>query len=122
MAGSAEMDSLKLKKPRMPKPPMPRRPRPMGIPADNEKATLQDRLERVRQARMDPGLTPRPDVEQRAMEDARMEREREQMGQAYEQAPRSSMALGLKKGGKVGSASKRADGIAQRGKTRGKFI
>lgn len=28
----------------------------------------------------------------------------------------------MKKGGKVGSASKRADGIAQRGKTRGKYI
>ena len=28
-------------------------------------------------------------------------------------------ATHLKKGGKVGSASKRADGIAQRGKTRG---
>ena len=31
----------------------------------------------------------------------------------------ASKALGMKKGGKVGSASKRADGIAQRGKTRG---
>ena len=30
-------------------------------------------------------------------------------------------ARGMKKGGKVGSASKRADGIAQRGKTRGKM-
>ena len=29
--------------------------------------------------------------------------------------------LEFKKGGSVGSASKRADGIAQRGKTRGKF-
>ncbi len=29
---------------------------------------------------------------------------------------------GFAKGGKVGSASKRADGIAQRGKTRGKFV
>ena len=28
---------------------------------------------------------------------------------------------GMKKGGKVASASKRADGIAQRGKTRGKM-
>ena len=28
----------------------------------------------------------------------------------------------MKKGGKVASASKRADGIAQRGKTRGKVI
>ena len=27
-----------------------------------------------------------------------------------------------KKGGKVNSASKRADGIAQRGKTRGRYI
>lgn len=31
------------------------------------------------------------------------------------------MALGMKKGGKVESASSRADGIAQRGKTRGVF-
>lgn len=29
---------------------------------------------------------------------------------------------GMKKGGKVGSASKRADGIAQRGKTRGRMV
>lgn len=28
----------------------------------------------------------------------------------------------MNKGGKVSSASKRADGIAQRGKTRGKFV
>ena len=28
----------------------------------------------------------------------------------------------MKKGGSVGSASKRADGIAQRGKTQGKFV
>jgi hypothetical protein len=30
-------------------------------------------------------------------------------------------AAGMKKGGSVSSASKRADGIAQRGKTRGKM-
>ena len=30
--------------------------------------------------------------------------------------------LGMKKGGKVPSASKRADGCAQRGKTRGKMV
>jgi len=30
--------------------------------------------------------------------------------------------LGMKKGGKVSSASARADGIAQRGKTRGKMV
>jgi hypothetical protein len=32
------------------------------------------------------------------------------------------MSGGMKKGGKVVSASKRADGIAQRGKTRGKMV
>lgn len=32
------------------------------------------------------------------------------------------MAAGAKKGGKVGSASKRADGIAQKGKTRGTIV
>ena len=31
-------------------------------------------------------------------------------------------AMGMKKGGKVGSASKRADGIATRGKTKGRFV
>jgi hypothetical protein len=29
---------------------------------------------------------------------------------------------GMKKGGKIGSASKRADGIAQRGKTKGRYL
>jgi hypothetical protein len=33
-----------------------------------------------------------------------------------------STSDGMKKGGKVSSASKRADGIAQRGKTRGRFV
>jgi len=36
-------------------------------------------------------------------------------GEAYEYA-------GYKKGGKVGSASKRADGCAVRGKTKGKIV
>ena len=34
----------------------------------------------------------------------------------------SASKPGLKSGGKVGSASKRADGIAQRGKTKGRYI
>jgi hypothetical protein len=33
-----------------------------------------------------------------------------------------SEGMGKKKGGKVSSASSRADGCAQRGKTRGKYI
>lgn len=35
---------------------------------------------------------------------------------------RSGGSVGYKHGGKVGSASKRADGVAQRGKTRGKMV
>ena len=34
----------------------------------------------------------------------------------------NNLGVGFKKGGKVSSASKRADGIAQRGKTRGKMV
>ena len=39
-----------------------------------------------------------------------------------EEARRRLRAAGMKKGGSVSSASKRADGIAQRGKTRGRMI
>jgi len=34
----------------------------------------------------------------------------------------AEMDMGFRKGGKVSSASKRADGIAQRGKTRGRMV
>lgn len=34
----------------------------------------------------------------------------------------NQMKHGMKKGGKVASASSRADGIAQRGKTKGRFV
>jgi hypothetical protein len=40
----------------------------------------------------------------------------------YTYDPNTQMYTQMAKGGKVGSASKRADGIAQRGKTRGKVI
>lgn len=39
-----------------------------------------------------------------------------------EQAPTTKTTIGKKKGGVCCSASKRADGIAQRGKTRGKIV
>jgi hypothetical protein len=42
--------------------------------------------------------------------------------EAYESLQaENEMRIGMKKGGKVSSASKRGDGIAQRGKTRGKM-
>jgi len=34
----------------------------------------------------------------------------------------NEMRAGMKKGGKVSSASKRADGIAKKGKTKGRFV
>ena len=37
-------------------------------------------------------------------------------------AAEQAAAQGMKKGGKVSSASKRADGIASRGKTRGRMV
>ena len=48
--------------------------------------------------------------------------------QSYKRATREAQAdekrkaMGMKKGGSVGSASKRADGIAQRGKTKGRIV
>jgi hypothetical protein len=39
-----------------------------------------------------------------------------------DQAGRAAAALGMKKGGKVSSASKRADGCCVKGKTRGKMV
>lgn len=46
------------------------------------------------------------------------------MRDAYENFQKSPEAdtIGMKKGGSVGSASKRADGCAVRGKTRGKMV
>lgn len=46
-------------------------------------------------------------------------REKEDSGM---ETTRDKMKRGFKKGGRVGSASKRADGIAQRGKTKGRMI
>ena len=47
-------------------------------------------------------------------------RKNERAYEDYEKRKRAGE--GMKKGGKVSSASKRADGIAQRGKTRGKVV
>lgn len=54
----------------------------------------------------------------------RDEREEDKMKEAMAaQSPAiKSPSVGMKKGGKVSSASKRADGIAQRGKTKGRML
>ena len=68
-------------------------------------------------------------------ESARLAQEVSELGDQYKREARGveardddgiinkiKSAAGMKKGGKVSSASKRADGIAQRGKTRGRMI
>jgi hypothetical protein len=106
------MDDMKMRKMRkLPVKPI-RPPRPTGMEEDGGMAPRPMRMP----------MTPRPEVEEAAMADVRREQEREAMGRAYDEAPRRSMSLGLKKGGSVGSASKRADGCAQRGKTKGKIL
>ena len=47
--------------------------------------------------------------------------EEKKLQEQYEEQDKQE-GRGMKKGGKVSSASKRADGCAQRGKTRGKFV
>jgi len=83
--------------------------RPMD---DDNAAAAADAEARAAQAR-EMSMMPAPGVAERAMEEVRRERERTQMGEAYDKAMK-----GYKGGGYV----KAADGCAQRGKTRGKYI
>jgi len=45
-----------------------------------------------------------------------------EIAEPYRSMSREEVSKRLKTGGKVGSASKRADGCCQRGKTRGKMV
>ena len=67
-------------------------------------------------------LTPTPEQTRRMMEQVNEEKQRARMGKAYEEAAPRSMRLGFATGGSVSSASSRADGCAQRGKTKGRII
>jgi hypothetical protein len=72
-------------------------------------------------------MIPTPEEEARMKAQVDDERMMRQMEEAYEKS-RGSMRrakggpIGYAGGGSVGSASKRADGCAQRGKTKGKVI
>jgi hypothetical protein len=60
-------------------------------------------------------------------ENARAQKARDAEDQKFKDTVKSGVdrvkkAFGMKKGGKVSSASSRADGIAKRGKTRGTYI
>lgn len=88
-----------------------RAPQPMGMGEDERMEN--ERLERLRRmaSEMDTSGADR------AMGEMRDVKEREAMGRAYEQAAPRSMK-GYANGGYV----KAADGCAQRGKTKGRFV
>ncbi len=67
------------------------------------------------------GVLPRLAVKEH---DKQKEEERlaQEQAAAEQAAMEQSAAQGMKKGGKVSSASKRADGCATKGKTRGKIV
>jgi hypothetical protein len=73
-----------------------------------------------------PDMTPSPEAQRRMRQQLDDQSMDEEMDRASEVSRRSSMGT-LKpkqyaKGGSVSSASKRADGCAERGKTKGRFI
>jgi hypothetical protein len=67
-----------------------------------------------------PAASPVTAESQKTSADRAREAKLKQMGAAYDAA--QTYPDDFKKGGKVASASKRADGIAQRGKTRGTIV
>jgi hypothetical protein len=83
-----------------------------------------DRVARMMEANIPPGsssklknINPMPSKEE--ADKQRMEMEKALLKGAKEGM--GGKSLGMKKGGSVSSASKRADGIAKQGKTRGKI-
>ena len=118
------MDRMKKSmRPRFPQRNMPLRPGLEPSPGPMEEVPVP------RPRPMD--MTPSPEQEDRMRRQVEDDRMMRRMGEAYDRAAPESMGTMRAKGGKikayahggsVGSASKRADGCAQRGKTRGKMI
>lgn len=84
---------------------------------------------RGKQAGAGRGMVNPPTIEERRMEARRKRREemtpgeREMVQEVEDQKMREKIeGMGYASGGSVSSASKRADGCAQRGKTRGKMV
>lgn len=80
---------------------------------EREAAAEMKRESRGSQDSMTPG-------QKQSMEEAKDEEMRKKMKAAP--TTKTEMGEGFAKGGKVSSASKRADGCAQRGKTKGRMI
>lgn len=103
------------------------RMRPLGPfeAATPPREVEQNRM--IRPVRPEPeSYIPSPEVQRRLEEEMRDQQMMEAMERAKDISRRSSMGTYKEekkaKGGMVGSASKRADGCAMRGKTRGKMV
>jgi hypothetical protein len=91
----------------------------MRLIAENEKRNAKAptktmakaALKKVEDKKFEPAKTESTKAERTSMASRRSEI-----------ANKAKNFLGMKKGGSVGSASKRADGIASKGKTKGRFI
>lgn len=89
-----------------------KKPKPQRMVPPTERAVKTD----------EEDMTPTPEQTRRMQEIADEAKTQERTRKAYEQAAPRSMRLGFASGGSVSSASKRADGCAQRGKTKGRII
>jgi len=78
----------------------------------------------VREEGLKPEDIPSPEVAAQMKREMEYKRMDEMERRAAQTAPTTYRTMGkmFSKGGKVGSASRRADGIAQRGKTKGRII
>ena len=109
----------------MDKMPKPRRVGPFeaATPPEMGEDEMETRRPRPRPA---PSMVPTPANRRRMEEQMRNQKMMEDMDRASEISRRSSMGTAkpkkYAKGGSVSSASKRADGCAERGKTKGKFV
>ena len=77
---------------------------------------VKDKADKEHESKKD-SMTP---GQKQSMEEAKDEEMRKKMKAAP--TTKTEMGEGFAKGGKVSSASKRADGCAQRGKTKGRMI
>lgn len=99
---------------------MPRNLMPDVRPRPDRKALETGEMKEKKYVREEGMDEPSEMVKQQMRQNMMDEMER----RAAEQAPTTRRTMGrvFAKGGKVGSASRRADGIAQRGKTKGRII
>jgi hypothetical protein len=106
-------------------PRMPRRRAAVTAPAATSPLMTDTGDETERLARRYPSPVPRESLSDRSAAKAEgsfLDRQAYKRATQAEQAEDRRKAMGMKKGGVVSSASKRADGIAVKGKTKGRMV